>query len=403
MGKGTLYYFTSEYPYGSGESFVSNELEVLSTCYDTIYVCPLYKRNSARKLPANVVCVDDFAMTTSPAKGMIVRCFFSFSSILIGGWIHSKNKAAYLFSLREQGSRLLQNFSRAEKLKFFLKTRKESVNVFYTFWFNDWATTLAILKSQQTIPKFYSRAHGFDVYEERSKNGFIPFRYFQLHSVERVFSISQNGKQYLQDHYPVFSNKLDVLHLGVNDHGTNPFDANINTIVSCSRAIPLKRLHLIAGMLNFIKARPVTWIHIGDGPELESIKQLTAALPQHVRVKFTGNLQPSQINEVYATQPISCFINVSETEGIPVSMMEAISFGIPILATNVGGVAEIVNEQTGKLVSDQISEMELAAHVDAFLAGHFNTADARTMVRESWANSFNARENYKALCAQLTN
>jgi len=44
------------------------------------------------------------------------------------------------------------------------------------------------------------------------------------------------------------------------------------------------------------------------------------------------------------------FINTSSSEGIPVSMMEAQSFGIPILAMDVGGVREIVGPQTGRLL-----------------------------------------------------
>ena len=44
------------------------------------------------------------------------------------------------------------------------------------------------------------------------------------------------------------------------------------------------------------------------------------------------------------------FVNMSLSEGIPVSIMEAISFGIPIIATNVGGNAEIVNDETGVLI-----------------------------------------------------
>jgi len=43
-------------------------------------------------------------------------------------------------------------------------------------------------------------------------------------------------------------------------------------------------------------------------------------------------------------------MNLSETEGIPVSIMEAQSAGVPILATNLGGTSEIVNNENGFLV-----------------------------------------------------
>lgn len=47
---------------------------------------------------------------------------------------------------------------------------------------------------------------------------------------------------------------------------------------------------------------------------------------------------------------------MSLSEGIPVSIMEAISFGIPIIATNVGGNAEIVNDETGVLIPVNIDQ-----------------------------------------------
>lgn len=53
------------------------------------------------------------------------------------------------------------------------------------------------------------------------------------------------------------------------------------------------------------------------------------------------------------------FVNMSLSEGIPVSIMEAISFGIPIIATNVGGNAEIVNDETGVLIPVNIDQAAL--------------------------------------------
>ena len=50
------------------------------------------------------------------------------------------------------------------------------------------------------------------------------------------------------------------------------------------------------------------------------------------------------------------FINLSSSEGIPVSIMEAQSFGIPVIATNVGGSGEIVVSETGVLVDENRTE-----------------------------------------------
>ena len=60
------------------------------------------------------------------------------------------------------------------------------------------------------------------------------------------------------------------------------------------------------------------------------------------------------------------FINVSSTEGIPVSIMEAMSFGIPVIATAVGGTPEIVNNENGYLLSKDPSAKELAEVIQNF-------------------------------------
>ena len=73
-----------------------------------------------------------------------------------------------------------------------------------------------------------------------------------------------------------------------------------------------------------------------------------------------------KIMDFYRNNPIDIFINVSTNEGVPVSIMEAISFGIPIIATNVGGTNEIViNNITGWLVDKDKVEKELP---DALMA-----------------------------------
>jgi colanic acid/amylovoran biosynthesis glycosyltransferase len=61
------------------------------------------------------------------------------------------------------------------------------------------------------------------------------------------------------------------------------------------------------------------------------------------------NVDHAQVIDYYTTNHIALFLSLSSREGLPVSLMEAISCGIPLLATTVGGVSEVVNENTGRL------------------------------------------------------
>ena len=72
-------------------------------------------------------------------------------------------------------------------------------------------------------------------------------------------------------------------------------------------------------------------------------------------IRFTGPISNNKVFELYRTTPIDLFINVSKSEGIPVSIMEALSVSIPVLATNCGGIEEIVNNEVGYIISSDPS------------------------------------------------
>jgi glycosyltransferase involved in cell wall biosynthesis len=92
---------------------------------------------------------------------------------------------------------------------------------------------------------------------------------------------------------------------------------------------------------------------------------------------------------------VNLFVSVSETEGLPVSMMEALSFGIPILSTDVGGCKEIVNEKTGVLIPLSTSPSAIAGIITDFRKSKENGADFRKGVREFWEKNFNMSNNYR--------
>ena len=95
-------------------------------------------------------------------------------------------------------------------------------------------------------------------------------------------------------------------------------------IVSCSRIVDVKRVPLLAkaiSLLDGIGLR-VEWIHYGDGPQLEEAKCACKAL-KYSTAYFAGSLPNNEILEEYATKHFDLFVNVSTSEGLPLSIMEA--------------------------------------------------------------------------------
>ena len=82
-----------------------------------------------------------------------------------------------------------------------------------------------------------------------------------------------------------------------------------------------------------------------NGPAEDEAEGLTP-----VAFNFLGAMPHSKVLEYYQTHYTDLFIQASRSEGIPVSIMEALSYGTPVLATNVGGVAELLPQGSMSLL-----------------------------------------------------
>ena len=98
---------------------------------------------------------------------------------------------------------------------------------------------------------------------------------------------------------------------------------------------------------------------VGDGPEREQLRKLADELEINEQVEFLGERQ--DVPELLAEAGF--FVSSSKTEGISLTLLEAMAVGLPVLATNVGGNAEIVEtHKTGYLTPAEEPEV-LAANI----------------------------------------
>jgi glycosyltransferase involved in cell wall biosynthesis len=207
--------------------------------------------------------------------------------------------------------------------------------------------------------------HGYDLYHERTSVGFFPFRPEQIRNADVVAPCSLHGASYLSHYYPFVSDKLIVKRIGVKDFGLNNFSQDgILRILSCSFVSPVKRLEMIVKSLEFVTV-DVEWTHIGGGDGLEALRTLAATkLAKHIRYRFLGSLPSFQVHRYYNDNTVDLFINLSSSEGVPVSIMEALSAGVPVLATNVGGVSELVDDKCGYLVPADIKPVDVSKVIE---------------------------------------
>jgi glycosyltransferase involved in cell wall biosynthesis len=389
-------------------SFIYNEVIRFSEKFKDVKVY-LLDTAGVPVLPVNVSC-ESFQFEEYSSKNILKKYFFSIFSLVIHELIRYPKYLIHLKLFLGVISELMRCFYLFEQLNIKQEfSKKDSLNI--TFWFNSWATVLSIAKKYGVIEDYYSRVHGSDLYEYRVPViNKLPFRDFQLAMVKNVFSVSNTGSLYLKNKYPKYANKISVNYLGTIGHEVKMLERNeVFTIVSCSLINKIKRVYLIPEVLKYL-VFPIHWIHIGE--ELSSdytikefhknISQLKAS-NNNIRMEFKGFVSNEDVFKFYQSQKVDLFISLSESEGLPVSMMEAISFGIPVLATDVGGCSEIVNSKTGILIEKEFDPRVVGQLISEFKYSKVDLENRKNEITQFWSEKFNAIKNHNELISSILN
>lgn len=290
------------------------------------------------------------------------------------------------------------------KLKDILMNQKFCL---YAYWLSRPAYTAAYIKKKYENNCAYSlsRAHGYDLYEERNPLKYLPFREFIGNTMNEICFISMDGMNYYTNHVIPHIEKspfLKIKRLGTKNQSgiiKQVKEKKSIMLVSCSSVIEIKRLDLIIRTVHYLQANglSVKWLHIGQGKLLESMKRLAKKLLADGSYRFAGYVNNSKILSIYQKYDADFFINLSDSEGVPVSIMEAISIGLPVIARNVGGNSEIVDETNGCLLTHEVDEQDMKKIMDLVKIRVNNTAiykEKSDNSRARWENNFNADRNY---------
>lgn len=362
--------FANSFPYNISEPFLVNEHPLYKDFFEKTLMITNGKKNEVPTREINdpsIELITDYTLSKD-TKSIVEALPWMLTDKMFYKelkWLLRNN-----FSLKKFYEMTVVSLCANHRAKLaykWLKRHKEyEPSVLYGTWLYI-PSYAAVRLNSKLSHKCYSvsRAHGFDIYHERHTTGYIPFQRQLFYSLSEISAISDNGKEYLVKKYGCES-KVSVNRLGATDkEKTNPYsDREIFKIVSCSRVIPLKRLDRLADTLKTIDNRRVHWTHIGDGECLEKLRSSLKNLPDNITVNLLGRVPNEKVYDIYSEQPFHAFINVSETEGAPVSVMEAMSFSIPAIATSVGGTPELVNNnKNGMLLDANFSDKQLAAAI----------------------------------------
>ena len=400
-----LVLLTSAYPFGKvSETFLETEIEVLAERFHCVYVLPSHRESRVRPLPPGVELVEmDWLVNPSRRARLCAMASPEVLSALSSALRSGGNPGSFLPAPRFYLDNLARNVIKYRMLNHFVRERDLADAVFYDYWFENSTLALALLRRCGSIRTAVSRAHGFDLYDECWDTGAVPFREVKAQALDAIFAVSEFGGEYLRERIPKQRGKVGVQRLGVRDPGhASPARVDATPLVlTCARLQPQKCVHLVPEALERLD-RPVRWIHFGDGPDGKRVEEeasrLLGRVKSKVRWELRGQVDNRDVLDFYEANHVDVLLSLSSSEGLPVSMMEAQSYGIPIVARGVGGVPEIVNEETGVLLSPEATPAEAAAALrKALEPGRF----AAEAVRAFFQQRFDAKTNYNRLVDTL--
>ncbi|MDR2547873.1 MAG: glycosyltransferase [Lachnospiraceae bacterium] len=384
---------TDRFPYSSGEEFIEPELLYFGSI--KYIISKTNQDTTKRELPKGI---KHYNLPKTPRS-----LAFIFALTRLEFWtelielIKTKrmNKSVFSQLYNFVGRpimdvRAITNYLMNEGVK------KTDNLVFYSYWCLTQAYRAVLLKKSFMNATAVSRTHGGDLFEDRRKNHYLPLRRYIFNHLDALYPCSLYGVHYIQKQYKYQPKILAVKRLGTNDYGYKIINNERNfRIISCSDIIPLKRVKLIVLALSMLSFT-YEWFHFGDGVLRGEVESL--ASQKNVNYNFKGMVLHDELITWYRTNDCHLFINVSESEGVPVSIMEALSFAIPVIASDVGGSGEIVkNGYNGLLLEKDFVPEQLAEMITMFY--HMEEKEYRVYqqaARDIWDKYCAAHKVYPA-------
>jgi colanic acid/amylovoran biosynthesis glycosyltransferase len=222
--------------------------------------------------------------------------------------------------------------------------------------------------------------HGADVLVDMNKPAYLRATREMLVAAKRVLVRSKSLRRAIVD-LGADENKIDIVRTGIPleefpfRERSFPENGEWRFVQAC-RLIQKKGLTTtLRAFAKFNSRYPRSAITIaGEGPLLGELQTLAGELKIDNRATFPGFVSQDELREIFYRSHI--FLHPSETgadgnqEGVPNSMLEAMASGLPVFATNHGGIPEAVeNGVSGVLVPEHDHEALARALLDAALAG----------------------------------
>ncbi len=243
------------------------------------------------------------------------------------------------------------------------------------------AARLANLAWRMGGPTYSVTVHAKDIYHQDVR---VDHLRDKLASARFVATVSRANRDYLES-LLALDGRLRIVPNSVNLRRLGPVrrsPGQAGPVLTVARLIEKKGLMDLVAAFSLLRARGITprLEIVGDGPLRGQLEGVAASLG--VDARFRGALPQEQVLELMGRASLFCLPCVvaadGDRDGLPTSVLEAMALGVPVVTTDVSGLAEaVLHERTGLLVPQRdpvalaeaierlLSDPELAARLSA--------------------------------------
>ena len=255
-----------------------------------------------------------------------------------------------------------------------------------------WERAYSKAKISESFDEFQVKNYGFSISLQKK------VRSFSIKKSDIVVTPSQHLKNFILN--LGFKNKIEIINNGVfiPEENTNIFTNDQINITIVSRLVSHKNIEKIIRAISDLNSPLINLNIIGDGPELNQLQKISLESNNKDNIIFHGKLNRDEINHIFLNSDI--YIQASNYEGLPHSLLEAMSYGIPVLCTPVGECKEILgNEDRGYILDLPVSKNNIKSKISEII-GEKDIANkkgerGKDFINEKYnlTNSFNLYKN----------
>ncbi len=261
----------------------------------------------------------------------------------------------FILAIRKEPTNLLKNIWCILVSGEFARIAKKNKLTHLHAHFATYPAFIAMCISRLTNIPFSFTAHAHDIFLDK------PFLKEFVSETKEVVAISEYNKNYITEYCKNgVANKIQVIHCGVDIKEFLPIEKNENgnekIIVGIGRLTEMKGFEYLIRACKKLESSLAFKCHIvGDGPLRNNLMKLTENLGLTNKVIFEGILDSTKINDLLSKTDVlvqpSIWNDKDGQEGIPVVLMEAMAKGIPVIASRISGIPELISDgNTGLLI-----------------------------------------------------